>query len=68
MNKKEAEQKVEEWKIERKKVFCPLINGMCRIDCQCIDEMRAEKFLCDDEDSWHTLYGYCTCRVLVGEG
>lgn len=65
MNKQEASQKVDDWKEERVKVFCPLIKNYCRLDCESLSIIRAVSILDSKPDGdWMTLGGYCECRLL----
>ena len=63
MNREECKQKIEKWKNKRLRTYCPLKNGMCRLDCECINMMNINESYAPE---FTTTGGYCTCYMLNG--
>ncbi len=66
MTKSEAEQNALEKNMNRKNIFCPLINDMCRIDCEAYIKAYADdkinNFNKGDYSVWD---GYCVANALT---
>jgi len=66
MNKSEADYQATKLIKERDNVFCPVIKGACRTDCECYAQPKPE---CAKYDGiYHVSGGYCTNYSLNGLG
>lgn len=65
MKESEARAKAQELEENRILVFCPLKNGMCRIDCEAfLKPIVRNLYAIPDSDSYVVKFGYCDARAL----
>lgn len=64
--KEEADRRLLEKILKRKKTLCPLMSATCSTDCVCYVKPYVVDLKPGDTPFWECKGGFCTCYSLVG--
>ena len=66
MNKQEAEEKLEDMRIENTEKTCPLSSGFCRESCVCFMQRVVMNSILDGVEHWAADSG-CKNKMFFGD-
>ena len=68
MKEEEAKQEAQKRIDKRSNIFCPLIKGTCKLNCECFIMPVIKNYSdMNRTDAYGVENGYCTAHCLVGE-